>query len=80
MVNGTEITDYILSTEKEDTEVILDKQKIKFKGRFGIVRLEVNGNDTQLTLYIGEGEKLSFGKKELWATKDKKGVSKFQIK
>ena len=28
----------------------------------------------------GYRQKLSFGKKELWATKDKKGVSKFQIK
>jgi hypothetical protein len=50
---------------------------IKFQGRFGIVRTVVNSGKTEVSLYIGQGQKITFSGKELMADSEQKGFIKF---
>ncbi|WPR70155.1 hypothetical protein SLW70_09345 [Flavobacterium sp. NG2] len=59
-VNKTLITDYIICQDKADSVYSNRDLKLNFEGRFGIVRVEeVKGKKT-VSLYMGEGKKLSF--------------------
>ena len=59
-VNGQEIVDYVLSNDSNDETVTLTDLDIVFSGRFGIVRKEVKTGATDVSLYIGEGQQLTF--------------------
>lgn len=72
-IDGKEIIDYVICQEDASKTFNLPEVTLSFNGRFGIVRLEKMESKTQLTLYIGEGEKLIFGKHVLEVDSDKKG-------
>ncbi len=76
-VDGATITDYILSNDNDSLAINLKELKIKFQGRFGIVRTFVKSGKTVVSLYIGQGQKISFSGKELMADSEQKGFTKF---
>jgi hypothetical protein len=76
-VNNTIITDYILSNDNDSVSLNLEMFNIKFQGRFGIVRTLVNSGKTEVSLYIGQGQKISFSGNELIADSEQKGFIKF---
>lgn len=59
-LNKTTITDYIISQAKADATYTNPELNLKFEGRFGIVRIEEDKKKKTVSLYIGEGKKLSF--------------------
>ena len=67
------ITDYIISTDAEDGTVELPVEDIRFAGRFEIVRKEEQEDSSRITLYIGQGSRLSMGENTLVADPDKRG-------
>jgi hypothetical protein len=74
LVNGIEITDYVLANDADGVTTTLTALNISFKGRFGIVRTEVKSGDTQITLYIGKGDFLTYNGKTINGDIDKKAV------
>jgi len=76
-VDGSKITDYILSNDNDSVSLNLNMLKIKFQGRFGIVRTVVKDRKTDVSLYIGQGQKITFFDKELMADSEQKGFIKF---
>lgn len=54
------ITDYIISQNSPNSVYTNVNLKMKFEGRFGIVRVEELKGEKTVSLYIGEGEKLNF--------------------
>lgn len=75
-VAGVKIIDFIIS--QEDTTSVYDNplSKIKFQGRFGMIRKREVGGKTELSLYIGDGEKINFEGEELVANRDGKAYKK----
>lgn len=59
-VNGQEITDYILSNDNDGVTTNLTDLNMAFTGRFAIVRTLVKGTTTDVSLYIGKGEQLTY--------------------
>ncbi len=59
-VNGQEIKDYILSNDNDNTALNLTDLNLSFTGRFAVVRTEVKGATTDVSLYIGKGQQLTF--------------------
>lgn len=59
-VNGNMITDLIISNEDNQNVLTLSDYDIEFTGRFAIVRFEVVNDKTNVSLYIGEGQQLTF--------------------
>ncbi|MEM6378533.1 MAG: T9SS type A sorting domain-containing protein, partial [Bacteroidota bacterium] len=78
-VGDKTFTDYVIS--QEDNTQILDipELKLKFQGRFAVVRREQDTEKAFLTLYIGEGESLTFEAQLLEAGADKKGLLKTEV-
>ena len=56
------ITDYIISQDDPKASYINSTLNLKFEGRFGIVRVEELKEENTISLYIGEGKKLTFWK------------------
>lgn len=77
-VNKTLITDYIISQDKSDAIYTNAKLKLKFEGRFGIVRIKTISKKTEIELYIGEGKNLSFGDCTLTSNTKHNGFKLFQ--
>ena len=76
-VDNSVITDYIISQDNSNavyTNTVLD---LKFEGRFGIVRIEEGNGKKTVSLYIGEGKQLTFGKEKLSANAEQKGFKVF---
>ena len=73
-VNDTTFTDYILSLENANSTYINSDLNINFEGRFAIIRTIVSATKSELTLYIGQGNNLSFGNETLNADESKKGL------
>ena len=59
-VNGQEINDIVLSNADNQSSIMLSEFDIEFSGRFAIVRTEVIGDKTNVSLYLGEGQQLTF--------------------
>ncbi|MCK4923187.1 MAG: heparinase II/III family protein, partial [Bacteroidales bacterium] len=76
-VGSTIITDYIISQATPDSITLLS-QGITFKGRFAIVRKELLNDKEKVTLYIGEGEKLTYGDTTLIANEKKQGLKIYE--
>lgn len=74
LVNGTTMTDWIISQENNTSVFNLPSEKISFKGRFGIVRKEVMNGKMKVTMYIGEGERLQFGDSVLKGNSKNQGL------
>lgn len=70
------ITDYIISQDKSDAIYTNAKLNLTFKGRFAIVRIEETKNERTYSLYIGEGEALSY---KLYKLKSNKKGNAFKI-
>ena len=70
VVGGKTITDYIISNENASDTYTSTNPAITFKGRFAVVRVE----DTQTTLYIGEGTSLVYESNTLTADAKKRGL------
>ncbi|MFS4417391.1 hypothetical protein [Maribacter sp. 2307ULW6-5] len=72
-----EITDIIISNEGPDSHFVDESIGVDFKGRFGIVRTSFNAGKEEVELYIGEGKRLSFGKKVIQADATGKGTLQY---
>ena len=59
-VNGQEITDMVLSNDDDNVSVNLPGLNIAFTGRYAVVRTEVKTGATDVSLYIGEGQQITF--------------------
>ncbi|WP_418262507.1 T9SS type A sorting domain-containing protein [Flavobacterium faecale] len=72
-VGGAKIIDFIISQENATSVYDNPLSKIKFEGRFALIRKREIGGKTQLSLYIGDGKSLSFQGEELVADGSNKG-------
>ena len=79
-VDGSLITDIIISQDRENTIYKNEDLNLYFKGRFGIVRKTVNDNTTHVILYIGQGKLLKYGTKELKSNSEQRGALRYNIK
>lgn len=63
IVNGAIITDFIINHENNTQTFLSSESEIEFTGRFGIVRMHksIEGQDSIIGLYIGEGSYLAAG-------------------
>ena len=59
IVNKQKIVDYIICNDKNDS-IKIPNLNLKFQGHYGIVRIEKNGNQKKVTLYIGDGKSLEY--------------------
>ncbi|WP_372775100.1 T9SS type A sorting domain-containing protein [Mangrovibacterium sp.] len=78
-VNGAQITDCIIANDTEDETINLSSLSISFAGRFAIVRIEVKGDQTNVSLYIGKGQQLTFDGTVLNADSDGKALSEYTL-
>lgn len=76
-VGDSEVIDYVISGDSDQT--VFNSYGISFKGRFAIVRAEVSGNSTNVSLYVGKGEKLSFEGQEIVGNADGKAYKEFTL-
>ncbi|MFY0606501.1 MAG: T9SS type A sorting domain-containing protein [Cyclobacteriaceae bacterium] len=77
-IEGKEIKDYILNSDKSEN-IELDEHLIAFNGRFGIVRTEQRTDGTQdITLYIGEGNSISYGNLRISGGAENRNVRTFE--
>jgi hypothetical protein len=67
------VEDYILCLPDSESSVTLSNG-ISFSGRFAVVRYEQDLEKALTTLYVGEGDSLSFGDLILKTDADRKGV------
>ncbi len=68
------VDDYILCQPFASRSLTLPQYDISFTGRFAIVRYEQDANDALTTLYIGEGQTLTYGDITLTPAADNKGI------
>lgn len=78
-VNGQEIIDVILSNDDDNVTLNLSGLKIAFTGRFAIVRMEVKNETTDVSLYIGKGDQLTFNGKDLIADNEGKAFEAYTL-
>ncbi|MFY0606458.1 MAG: T9SS type A sorting domain-containing protein [Cyclobacteriaceae bacterium] len=76
-IGDHQIIDYVIAQEQDGG--LFNAYDIAFEGRFGIVRAEVMGNETKVSMYIGKGEKLTFQNQELVADSEGKAFSEFTL-
>ncbi|MFC2110020.1 Ig-like domain-containing protein [Bacteroidota bacterium] len=77
LVNGNTITDYIISHENDNETYASTSLDMSFTGRFAIIRKEEKTGDTNISLYIGKGQKLTFKGKTLDADSSGKAYLKY---
>ena len=71
------ITDYIISQDNTN-ELYFDKKlDVKFKGRFGVVRIDKVGKKETISLYIGDGKQLDFKSYHITSDTENKGFKLF---
>lgn len=78
VVDGQNIFDYVLTNDTNGS-ISLPNLEIAFTGRFGVVRLEPNGDDTKVTLYIGAGSSLTYKNITLSGGNDNKAVKTYLL-
>lgn len=71
-INDSQITDYIISQDKPNSSYVNDKLNLKFDGRYAIVRVKEQQKKKTISLYIGEGKYLQYGKEIINADTDSK--------
>ncbi|WP_147676489.1 T9SS type A sorting domain-containing protein [Algibacter pacificus] len=72
-VGSAKIIDFIISQDHALAVYDNPLSKIKFEGRFAMIRKKEIAGKTELSLYIGEGKSLSFEGEELIADSSDKG-------
>ncbi|MEQ9582969.1 MAG: hypothetical protein RIM68_12545, partial [Arenibacter sp.] len=77
-VGDSLITDFIISQDNNNVIYKNKTSNLYFKGRFGIVRKTIYKNETNIILYIGEGDLLKFGTKELKSNQEQQGLLRLQ--
>lgn len=76
-VGSTELTDYVLSPDQYET-LTLPEYNMAFTGRFAIIRKQLQTENSEtVTMYIGEGETLSYGDNILQGDTEKKASKVF---
>lgn len=75
-VGDKEIKDIIICQDSDDAIYQDKRNKIYFKGRYAIIRLESQGGTTKSELYIGAGVTLKHEKKTLHATEGNSATCK----
>ena len=78
-VGDLQIKDIVISQDNKEASYKNEELKLSFKGRFGIVRTVAGDGTTKVVLYMGEGEELQFGKKELNSNTANKGVLRYNL-
>lgn len=78
-IGAKTVIDYVICQEDASLVFNLPEVGLSFTGRFAVVRKEQNVDKAQLTLYIGEGDSISFGEYSLQAGADKKGLLEQEI-
>lgn len=78
-VNGEVITDIVISNDTALGNINLPGFNIDFNGRFGIVRTKVIDNTTLVSLYIGNGQNLTFNGETLNADSAGKAYREFTL-
>ena len=78
-INGQLITDYILSNDVENATLNLSQFNITFTGRFAIVRTQVKNGTTDVSLYMGKGQQLTFIDKTITGDADGKAYSEYNL-
>ncbi len=76
-VNDSLISDIIISQDSENAIYKNEALNLYFKGRFGIVRKTIRENDTHIMLYIGEGDLLKLGSKQVQSDQEQRGFISF---
>ncbi|MBU2973473.1 hypothetical protein [Zobellia sp. B3R18] len=76
-VEDSLITDIIIVQDRDNAIYKNDELNLYFKGRFGVVRKTAKAHGANIVLYIGEGEVLKLGSKELKSNSLKRGVIQF---
>ncbi len=77
-VKNVVIIDYIISQDKSEAVYSNEALGLKFEGRFCIVRIEKQKKKATHSLYIGDGEQLSFGSYSLEGGQLHKGFKVFE--
>tara|TARA_R110002051_G_scaffold95649_1_gene165593 strand:- start:22298 stop:25669 length:3372 start_codon:yes stop_codon:yes gene_type:complete len=78
-VDGQEIIDYILSNDDDNVAINLTDVHIAFTGRFGVVRTISKTNTTDVSLYIGKGNQLTFLDNTINVDADGKAFSSYNL-
>lgn len=71
-VNGQIIRDVIITNDTNNETVVLNSYDIEFTGRFAIIRTEPKASTTNVSMYIGEGQQITFLDETLIADTDAK--------
>ncbi len=71
------ITDLILAQDKADASY--KNAEVSFTGRFAIIRTIKSNVDSEVVLYIGDGDKLSFQGHELLGGEGRKGFKEIRL-
>ena len=79
LVNGNIMTDYIISNENDGETYTSVGPDMSFTGRFAIVRTEIKNGTTDVSLYIGKGEQLTFNGQTLDADTDGKAYLEYTL-
>ena len=66
-VGAEEIVDYILSNDADNQTTNLPELNASFTGRFGIIRTKLKSSDSEVSLYIGEGQQITFNDESVTA-------------
>lgn len=78
-VDGQEIIDYVLSNDDDNVSINLTDAKIAFTGRFAVVRTISKTNTTDVSMYIGKGNQLTFLDKTIKGDIDGKAFSEYSL-
>lgn len=78
-VNGEVITDIVISNDTAVGNINLPGFNIDFNGRFGIVRTRVKDNQTLVSMYIGNGQRLEFNGEIINADASGKAYKEFTL-
>ncbi|WP_084062467.1 hypothetical protein [Cellulophaga tyrosinoxydans] len=73
------ITDFIISQDTSHASYVNKNLNLKFEGRFGIARVEEIKGEKTVSLYIGDGKKLSLAKVSIQANSLNKEFKSFII-
>jgi hypothetical protein len=76
-VEKVTITDYIISQDTSDAVYSNKALKLNFEGRFAIVRVEELKGKKTMSLYIGDGKKISFEDVSLESDAENKAFKTF---
>jgi len=79
VIDGVEIKDIILSNPTASNAITLHKYDVSFTGSFAIVRTLIKSGKTDVSLYIGAGNSLTFNDKTLTADSDGKAYLEYTL-